>query len=153
MRSYHERVTPPLWGFLLTGLLIPAALIIFLPVNPSLGWIVAVILVAGACLALYFSAPTLSVRDGVLRAGRATIPVSELGDVVALTTEEAKHALGLGFEPAAYHSTSAWQRRVVKIEIADEEDPTPYWLISSKRPEQLVEAINAQRTNATANNA
>lgn len=148
MHSYRERVTPPIWGFLLTALLIPASLIIFLPVNPSLGWVFAAILMAGACLALYLAAPIVAVRDGELRAGRASIPVSDLGESTALSTEEAKHALGLGFNPAAYHSTSAWQRRIVKVVIADEDDPTPYWLISSKRPDRLVEAIEANRNSA-----
>lgn len=153
MHSYRERVTPPLWGFLLTALLIPASLIIFLPINPQLGWVFAVILVGGACLGLFFAAPTLAVENGVLRAGRASIPVNELGQCTALKGDDAKHALGLGFEPSAYHSTSAWQRKLVMVEIADEDDPAPYWLMSTKRPDRLVAAIEANRQSSAERSA
>ena len=30
---------------------------------------------------------------------------------------------------------------MVKVEITDERDQTPYWLFSTKRPEELVEAL------------
>lgn len=145
MNTYRERVTPPIWGFALTALLIPASMIIFLPIDPIIGWIVAAVLVGGSCLALFLASPTVAVENGMLRAGRANIPVSELGTSSALTPDESKEALGLGYNAAAFHSTSAWQRRVVKVEIADESDPTPYWLISTRRPERLVEAIEANQ--------
>ncbi|HIY65702.1 MAG TPA: DUF3093 domain-containing protein [Candidatus Agrococcus pullicola] len=148
MHCYRERVTPPLWGFLLTALLIPASLIIFLPINPQLGWVFAVILVGASCLGLFFAAPTVIVENGTLRAGRASIPVSELGECSALTGDAAKHALGIGFEPSAYHSTSAWQRKLVMAEVIDEHDPAPYWLISTKRPDRLLAAIEANRQSS-----
>jgi hypothetical protein len=34
------------------------------------------------------------------------------------------------------------------VEIVDPADPTPYWLLSSRRPQALADAIAAARTHA-----
>ncbi len=34
---------------------------------------------------------------------------------------------------------------MVWIHVTDEQDPTPYWLISTRHPEQLVAALDAAR--------
>jgi hypothetical protein len=34
---------------------------------------------------------------------------------------------------------------VVKVELTDPQDPTPYWLVSTRRPERVVEAIAEAR--------
>jgi hypothetical protein len=34
-----------------------------------------------------------------------------------------------------------WVSPVAKLDITDESDPTPYWLLSSRTPELLADAI------------
>ena len=116
MQDYRERVIPPLWGFLLTLLLAPAAMIIFLPLNRQLGWVVAVLLVALACLGLFLASPRISVEQGMLRAGRAAIPVEELGEAGVLDRDAARAALGVEFDPGAYHATTPWAHRMVRVD-------------------------------------
>lgn len=150
MLDYRERVIPPLWGFLLMLLLAPAAMIVFLPIDTTLGWIFAVLLVAAAWIGLVLASPKVSVADGTLRAGHASIPVSELGEAEAIDRESARQLLGRDFDPAAFYSTTPWTRTLVRVAVTDPDDPTPHWVISSRRPERLKAAIDAQRPEQTA---
>jgi hypothetical protein len=44
-------------------------------------------------------------------------------------------------DPAAYLAIRFWTAHGVKIEITDDRDQTPYWLITSKRGEKLAQAL------------
>jgi len=44
-------------------------------------------------------------------------------------------------DPAAYLAIRFWTAHGVKIEITDERDQTPYWLVTSKRKDALAEAL------------
>jgi hypothetical protein len=32
----------------------------------------------------------------------------------------------------------------VRVDVADPDDPTPYWLVSSRHPDKLAEALRAE---------
>jgi hypothetical protein len=40
-------------------------------------------------------------------------------------------------DPAAYLAIKFWAPTGIKIEVTDPRDPTPYWLITSKRGEEI----------------
>jgi len=83
------------------------------------------------------------VRDGVLRAGRARIGVADLGSPDALQGDDARAALRAGWDPADHHVVSPWTRGLVRVSVTDASDPTPAWVVSTRRPEQLAAAIAA----------
>jgi hypothetical protein len=41
----------------------------------------------------------------------------------------------------AYLCLRGWISPVVRVELDDPDDPTPYWLVSTRRPAQLVAAL------------
>lgn len=77
-----------------------------------------------------------------LRVGRAHIELTYLGPIQSLTIDQMRLTRGRDADPAAYLALRFWQPRGVKIEIHDARDSTPYWLISSKNPKGLVDALN-----------
>ena len=93
-------------------------------------WVATVVLTA-----------TVSVAEGELRAGRARIPVTLLGDVTVLDPDAMRTELGPRLDARAHACLRAWIRTGVRVELADPQDPTPYWLVSSRRPEELARAI------------
>ena len=44
---------------------------------------------------------------------------------------------GPSLDARAWLSIRGWVDPVVKVTLADEKDPTPYWLVSTRRPEDL----------------
>jgi hypothetical protein len=45
-------------------------------------------------------------------------------------------------DPACFNATRFWVSTGVKVEIMDKSDPTPYWLISSRKGKALAACLN-----------
>ena len=63
-------------------------------------------------------------------------------EVQALNSNEMRLTRGRDADPAAFLAIRFWQPLGIKITVQDDRDPTPYWLISTKYPMKLVDAIN-----------
>jgi len=87
---------------------------------------------------------TIEVTHKQLRVGDATIDRKFLGAIVALSADEMRQWRGPLSDPAGYMALRFWLSRGVKIEINDPKDPTPYWLISSKKAQPLAAALQDQ---------
>lgn len=96
-----------------------------------------------AALAWYGGA-TVSVDANGLRAGRANLPWPYVGTATALGAEATRRALGVDADARAYLLTRPYIGCAVKVGVADDRDPTPYWLISSRRPAELAARLNAR---------
>jgi hypothetical protein len=83
------------------------------------------------------------VRDGWFRAGRARIEAVHLGSVDALDAEETRRVAGPEADARAYLLLRPYLKRAVRVEITDPADPTPYWLVSSRDPDRLAQAVRA----------
>jgi len=143
--AYRERIFPGIAAFLSTILIIPAALIVFLPISVPIGIVVAVLLYLAVLCFLIFSSPLVEVSGGTLRAGPARLPVSVVARAEAFSGAEATAERGQRLDARAWLMIRGWASGVVKVVLDDPNDPTPYWLVSSRRPEQLAAAINAAR--------
>jgi len=143
--SYRERLWPAPWIFLATALVIPASLLVFLPISVIAGIVVAIALYGAIVAVLILTTPTVEVRDGELRAGRARLPLSVVGGVTAAHGADAVRERGTGLHADAWLLIRGWIPDVVRGELDDPADPTPYWLLSSRRPDALAQAIDAGR--------
>jgi hypothetical protein len=86
---------------------------------------------------------TVEVSGGELRAGDAHIPLDQLGDVEIIAQEDRRKAMGPHLDPAAYVVHRGWVKPLVRVHVNDPSDPTPYWVISTRRPEELAAAIKS----------
>ncbi|WP_241153654.1 DUF3093 domain-containing protein [Nocardioides pantholopis] len=143
--AYSERLGVPLrwWvqGFMFTASLW-LAVVVALP--GALAWgitAVVALLVVGAFIA--YGAPQITVADGTLTAGRARIEARHLGRVTALDAEETRLTAGRHADVRAYLLLRPYLKRSVKVEVVDPADPTPYWLLSTRHPDQLASALSA----------
>lgn len=140
---YRERLWPAWWVFLATGLVIPASLLVFLPINPFAGVVVAVVLYAAIVALLLITTPTIQVDAAWLRVGRARIERRFLGAATPATGAEAFAERGTKLDARAYLVLRGWIDGVVRIPLDDPDDPTPYWLVSTRKPEELARALSA----------
>ncbi|MDO7882078.1 DUF3093 domain-containing protein [Antiquaquibacter soli] len=141
MVKYAERLWPAPWLYLATALVIPASLLVFLPISELAGIIVAVVLYAGCVALLLLAAPRIEVTDAELVAGKARIPLSLVGAVATARGDSARQERGPGLDARAWLLIRGWVDPVVKVEITDPKDPTPYWLLSTRHPDALAEAL------------
>lgn len=141
MTIYRERVWASAWVFVATALVIPASVLVFLPINPIVGVIVAVVLYAACVGILLATAPVIEVTDSQFIAGRAQLPVRFIGDVAAFSGEEATLQRGQKLDARAWLMIRGWVDPIVKVDLTDPEDPTPYWVVSTRQPGAVLEAI------------
>lgn len=109
---------------------------------PSVGWTVAGLgLAAMVVWFVSYGSSTVGVSDGVLHAGRARIPAALLGTATALDAEGMRRQAGVDADARAHLLLRPYLKRGVRIDIADPSDPTPYWLVSMRHPDRLVDAL------------
>lgn len=141
MTIYRERLWPTAWLYVSTALIIPASILVFMPINIFAGYITAAVLYSGIVLFLLSSAPTIEVTETELRAGKARLPIAIIGEVSTFDGAAATLERGQRLDARAWLMIRGWITPVAKLELNDEGDPTPYWLLSSRTPELLAEAI------------
>ena len=113
----------------------------FLPINSFVGVIVAALLYGAIVLVLVATSPVISVSLGELVAGRARVPVDLISTVTPFSGEEATLQRGRMLDARAWLLIRGWVSPVVKIELSDDSDPTPYWIVSTRTPDALVAAV------------
>ena len=141
MNTYRERLWPSPWIIAIAALAIPASLLTFAAINPLVGAVTGIVLFAGVVGVAVASAPLIEVSDGMLRAGSARVPLSFVGDVSVARKADARHARGPGLDARAHLVLRPDIDPIARIELTDPADPTPYWVISTRRPEELAAAI------------
>ncbi|BDZ46881.1 DUF3093 domain-containing protein [Naasia aerilata] len=144
--TYRERLSPSPWMYLALALLIPASLLVFLPISVPAGIACAIVLFGGACLFVALSAPVVEVADGHLRAGRARIPLEFTAAPEAFRGAAATAARGVDLDARAWLCIRGGIDPVVRVQVTDPADPAPYWLISTRNPDLLVAALQAAHT-------
>ncbi len=145
MTIYRERLWASAWLYVAMALVIPASLLVFLPINVIAGVVVAAVLYAGCVGTLILASPTILVTDDTFIAGKATLPLDLAGAVTAFREPDATLERGRNLDARAWLMIRGWVGPVVKVDITDPDDPTPYWLVSSRQPEKLAAALNQGR--------
>lgn len=134
---YSERLRPHGGAYLALVLIIPAFAVVFYEVQPIVGYIVGPSLYVLIFLISWFASPVISVSDEQLFAGRARIPLAALGEVTVYRRgDEALEQLRGRLDVRAYLCVRGGVD-LVRVEVTDPEDPTPYWLLGSRHADEL----------------
>lgn len=141
---YRERLHVPLrWWVQATMFLATFWLALTVAMPGWLAWSASAALLLGIYgIFAWLGSPEIEVRDGVLHAGDARIALSHIGDVEALDKDAARRVHGIEADARAFLLTRPYVARAVKVVVADPDDPTPYWLLSSRHPRQLAAALH-----------
>jgi len=141
---FKEVIRPPFWlicfiYFMLFSIVI--AIWAAFDNNAALNAFAISIALQGAIV--HWMTSTIEVRDGELVIKRAHIPLEYLGEVTIIPKEKFGYERTRGADPAAFFAITFWISKGLRVEVKDERDPTPYWLISSKRAEALAAALKS----------
>ncbi|AMB58296.1 DUF3093 domain-containing protein [Microterricola viridarii] len=135
--------------FVSTALVIPASILVLAPISVPAGIVTAIILYAGCVGLLLLASPRITLTADRLTAGRASVPIAAVAAATSCEGAEAFAERGPRLDARAWLLIRGWVKSVVKVELSDPSDPTPYWLLSSRRPTELAAAINRSRRPET----
>jgi len=140
---FKEVLRPPIWllafiYFLLLSLVI--AIWAAFDNNVALvAFIVATIAIVYIAIAMR---STITLDSEELRIDRAHIDIKYLGSATVLDSPAMRLLRTRDADPAAYLAIKFWMPKGIKITVVDPRDPTPYWLITSKRGEELAALLD-----------
>ena len=87
--------------------------------------------------------------DGELQANRARLPRSVIARGASIPASAKSAALGRQLDPAAFLVHRAWVKTMILVVLDDPDDPTPYWLVSTRHPAELLAALGIPDAAAT----
>jgi len=142
MGSYRERLFIPVsyWVLAVPVVVLVGGEAIFVANTITL-LCMAVLAVIILAYLLNWGSATIEVTGGVLRAGKKTIELSEVGDTLALDEQQSALLRGPRADPAAYLLLRPYLKRAVYVGVADRAEGIPYWLVATRRPEELAATI------------
>ncbi|GGI84490.1 DUF3093 domain-containing protein [Pseudarthrobacter scleromae] len=140
--TYREKLWPNVWIWIISAGVSGAGILVFAPISAAAGYTAAVVLFAIIAVLLVLSTPSIVVTRKTLTVGRATIERRFVGAVQPFRGGEATAERGTRLNGLAYLCIRGWIDPVVKVEITDPSDPTPYWLTSTRRPDELTAALS-----------
>ncbi|MFB9070729.1 DUF3093 domain-containing protein [Citricoccus parietis] len=138
---YEEKLRPSVWIWLMALMISGLSILVFVPIGLEIGLGAAVVVFAIIAILLTLSTPRIQVTERSLQVGRAGIERRHVGAVTGYRGDDATHQRGPALHGLAFLCIRGWIDPVVRIQIEDERDRTPYWLTSTRNPEQLVEVL------------
>ena len=84
----------------------------------------------------------INIDGEVLRIDKANIELKYLGKATVLDKNAMRLLRTRDADPAAYLAIKFWEPRGVRVELNDARDKTPYWLVTSKRGEEIAALLN-----------
>jgi hypothetical protein len=144
---HNERLAVPWWlwlaGLALAGML---AAEVHQGASGPRSWLPYAIVLPLAALGLWLLGRLrVAVGGGELQVDDAHVPVRYVAGVTVLGPAEKRLLLGPAAHPYAFVVQRPWVPGAVQVHLDDPDDPTPYWVVSSRLPAALAAAVLAER--------
>lgn len=134
----REVIRPPLWVLAFIYFMF---LSLVIAIWAALGNTSALIALIAATALIFFIAiaarSQIVLTDTELILGKAHIERKYLGEITILDRDAMRLIRTRDADPAAFLAIKFWISTGVKIAINDDRDPTPYWLVSTRKAEEL----------------
>ena len=141
--AYREALRTPWWWYL-AGMAIAAVFAAeFHVADVSLtDWIPWCTLLPLSVVLVWWSGHgSLEISRGEIRIRGAHLPLHYCTGVVALDAGTLRRVVGREGDPAAHLEIRPWIGPGVQLWLDDEDDPTPYWVVSTRHPDAVVAAV------------
>ena len=143
---FKEVLRPPIWVLAFIYFLLLSLVIAIWAAFGSLLTIYTFIIATVALIYIAFKMRSIiSITTEELRIDNAHIDLKYLGEVTVLDASAMRLLRTRDANPAAYLAIKFWTPTGIKIELKDPRDPTPYWLITSKRGQEIAALLNNSR--------
>jgi hypothetical protein len=140
---FREKLTPPIWGWVaLTGFCLMLAVSVSAVFGDLTAIIVFVILVL---LFIFFGfkySPVIKVDNEFLYANKAKLPLHIIKKAKPLSVSETTKIRGVNADPKCFSATSPLINTSIRIDFEDKGDPHTYWLLSTRKPEELSRVLS-----------
>jgi Protein of unknown function (DUF3093) len=142
---YREPLRTPFWWYpIAIGVAVLLAAEFHLAGLPLTDWIPYGVLIPLAILIVWsLGRGELAIDAHELRIRGAHIGLRYLSGAIALDRRTLRRVVGREGDPRAFVLIRPWIGPGLQLVLDDPEDPTPYWVISSRHPDAVLRALRA----------
>lgn len=139
--KYHERLYVP-WWYLICAAIVIALLGYELGIAVQNTLIHSLLYIPLIVIAIWIiwglSSGKIGItQDQTICVGKAKISAQYINKAFIVQPEMKSAALGRQSDPLAYIYHKGWVKPMILLILDDPQDPTPYWIFSTRRPEAL----------------
>ena len=135
---FREKLTPPIWGWVaLTGFCLMLAVSVSAVFGDLIALIVFVFLVFVFIFLGFKFSPVIKVDNKFLYANKAKLPLRIINKATPMSISETTKIRGINADPKCFSATSPLINTSIRIDFKDKDDPHTYWLLSTRKPEEL----------------
>jgi Protein of unknown function (DUF3093) len=143
--EYRERLSTPLWWY---PIAVAVSIILAAEFHISgyalTDWIPFLTLPPLSVLVVWsLGRSRLTITREEISIRGAHVPLHYISGVVALDPKTLRRLIGREGDPQAFVSIRPWIGPGVQLQLDDPDDPTPYWVISTRRPDRVVALLRA----------
>jgi len=135
--QYKERVLPKWSSFLPVLGVFPAIWLTFLPIHEPVGFWSGISATVLIVLAMIAKSAQIVVTSSLLKVANASIGREHISNVVVIPKGGGFAARGRELDPRAWIHFQGSVPTLVRVELNDPADPTPYWLFSTRKPDEI----------------
>lgn len=146
--TYTEKLWPAWWIWVVILGAGGTLALAFAPISVLWSSVVGIIFIIVASILVISSIAKIEVTPERVSVGRASIEREFIGEFSSHRRDDAFFERGRGLNGTAFMCFRGWIDPVVKMEVTDERDATPYWLVSTRHPEKFVAALEATKPTA-----
>ena len=140
---FREVLRPPIWVLAFIYFLFLSIVLSVWAALDNRATLVTLVISTLALIWIAISMTSEITFDGeILRIDKAKIDLKYLGKVTVLDKTAMRLLRTRDADPAAYLAIKFWEPRGLRIELNDSRDKTPYWLVTSKRGEEIAALLN-----------
>jgi hypothetical protein len=135
---FREVLRPPLWVLAFIYFLFISVVISVWAALDNRATLVTLFISTIALIWISIAMTSEITFDGnLLKIDKANIEIKYLGKVTVLDKTAMRLLRTRDADPAAYLAIKFWEPKGLRIDLNDPRDKTPYWLITSKRGEEI----------------
>ncbi|WP_029088659.1 DUF3093 domain-containing protein [Brevibacterium album] len=140
---FSERLHPSAGWSIGAFLLSAMTSLLLIPISPWAGVGLALLVMLAVLAGLVRASARVVVTADTFVAGGAAIERRFITGAQGFDAAGSFAQRGRELDVRAFLMLRPWVRTVVRVDIADPADPTPYWLVSTRRPRELAAALNS----------
>ena len=151
MNGYRERLLPKWWVYFLAASLIAMLSIAYgAAISATVGWVMFIVGYGILAFAMSAGSPVIEVSD-VLRVDAARLPFTSIANTEVLDSDATRDARRSREHARDFTLLKLWSSTTaIAVTLDDPADPHPGWLISTRHPIALKEAIDGAQARSGA---
>jgi hypothetical protein len=107
----------------------------------DLGFMVGVAATILLGIGIVVNTPLIQIDELNFRVGRARLPLQFVGKIQKLDDQQSRRARSTDANSNAHFQLRGGIKNTVIVEVTDPQDPHPYWQVSTRKPDELIVAL------------